>query len=112
MRVQAETKAAEAVQVYDKFMTESEISLKLKHKEEVKLKLDKDDAEFKKEETIKDLNWEQEQLDEANKYFDYLKPNCLEIHVSYEERVARRKEEMAALKEAYAILDAKDGGET
>jgi len=31
----------------------------------------------------------------------------LEVHVSYEERVARRKEEIDALKEAYEILDKK-----
>jgi len=43
----------------------------------------------------------------ATQYFEYLKPNCLEVHVSWEERVAKCKEEIAALKEAYAIIDKK-----
>merc|ERR1719211_799619 len=109
MRLEAETKAAEAQaqREYDQFMNDSEAAKLAKHNEEVKLRLEKDQAEFEKDQKEKDLQWQQEQLAKANEYLEYLKPNCVQIHVSYEERVARREEEIAALKEAYAILDSK-----
>jgi len=109
LRLQAETEAAEkaAASEYSEFIELSQVSKKKKHDEEFKLKLDKDQAEFEKEETIKDLRSTEEELAMATQYFEYLKPNCLEVHVSWEERVAKRKEEIAALKEAYAIIDKK-----
>mmetsp|Transcript_48385 Transcript_48385/g.155987 ORF Transcript_48385/g.155987 Transcript_48385/m.155987 type:complete len:660 (-) Transcript_48385:57-2036(-) len=109
LRLQAETEAAEkaAATEYAEFMEISQVSKKQKHEEEFKLKLDKDQAEFEKEETIKDLRSTEEELGRANQYFEYLKPSCLQVHVSWEERVAKRKEEIAALKEAYAIIDKK-----
>jgi len=108
-RLRAETEAAEstAARDYDKLMTESTASKKQKHEQEVQLRLDKDQTEYEHSETNKDLVATQEELDRANKYFEYLKPNCLEVHVNWEERVARRKEEIEALKEAYDILDQK-----
>merc|ERR1712060_209153 len=104
-RLEADTKAAEAqaAKEYAEFMADAKASKLAKHNAEVKLRLEKDQTEFEKGET-------EEQLALAKKYFEYLKPNCLEIHVSYEERVARRKEEIAALKEAYGILDSKKLG--
>lgn len=108
-RLRAETEAAEnmAARDYDRLMTESTASKKQKHEQEVKLRLDKDQTEYEHSETAKDLTATQEELDRANTYFEYLKPDCLEVHVNWEERVARRKEEIAALKEAYEILDQK-----
>merc|ERR1740138_1255818 len=109
MRLEADTKAAEtqAAKEYDEFMTESETTKKRKHAEEVQMKLDKDQAEFDKSELQKDLAAEQADLDAANKYYAELKPQCLQVHVSWEERVARREEELAALNEAYSILSQK-----
>jgi len=111
MRLEADTKAAEAqaANEYDTFMSESEASEKKKHEEEVKLKLDKDQSEFNKGELEKDLAAEQSELDAASKYYAELKPQCLEVHVSYEERVQKREEELAALNEAYEILSQKSG---
>merc|ERR1712187_514627 len=108
-RLEADTKAAEAqaAKEYDEFMTDAKASKLAKHNAEVKLRLEKDQAEFDKGETKKELASNEEQLALAKKYFEYLRPNCLEIHVSYEERVQRRKEEIAALKDAYAILNSK-----
>merc|ERR1719360_386925 len=108
-RLRAETEAAEiaAAREYDSLMRVSSASKKAKHEQEVKLRLDKDQTEYEHSETAKDLSATQEELDRANKYFKYLKPNCLEVHVNWDERVARRKEEIAALKEAYSILDQK-----
>merc|ERR1740121_3606440 len=109
MRLEADTKMAEsqAAQEYDAFMTESTATKKRKHAEEVQMKLDKDQSEFDKSELQKDLAAEQADLDAANKYFAELKPQCLQVPVSYEERVQKREEELAALNEAYDILSQK-----
>jgi len=109
MRLEADTSAAEtqAAKEYDEFMTESEATKKRKHAEEVQTKLDKDQSEFDKSELQKDLAAEQADLDAASKYYAELKPQCLQVHVSWEERVARREEELAALNEAYSILSQK-----
>jgi len=108
-RLYADTKAAEssAASEYATFMDDSKSSSKAKHDLEFKTSLEKDQKEFEKEQTTKDLNANQAELDKALEYQAHLKPVCLEVHVSYEERVARRKEEIEALKEAYKILDQK-----
>jgi len=108
-RLFAETKASEesAATEYASFMKEATASKKAKHDLEFKTSLEKDQAEFEKSQTTKDLEATQEELDRALDYQQYLKPVCLEVHVSYEERVARRKEEIEALKQAYEILDKK-----
>merc|ERR1719506_1578661 len=106
-RLDADTTADErtAASEYASFMAESKADKKAKHDAEFKLSLEKDQAEFEKGELEKDLALVQDELDKAIEYFEYLKPSCLEVHVSYEERVAKRKEEIEALKEAYSILD-------
>mmetsp|Transcript_8382 Transcript_8382/g.24077 ORF Transcript_8382/g.24077 Transcript_8382/m.24077 type:complete len:681 (-) Transcript_8382:90-2132(-) len=108
-RLRAETEASEkaAVAEYDAFMEESTTSKKQKHEEEVKLRLEKDQAEFEMSRTEKNLRATEEELAKANKYFEYLKPSCLEVHVNWEERVAKRNEEIEALKQAWNILDQK-----
>jgi hypothetical protein len=55
----------------------------------------------------KDLESTQAELDKALEYQQNLKPVCLEVHVSFEERAAARQAEIAALKEAYGVLDQK-----
>jgi hypothetical protein len=109
MRLETETKAAESTSqhVYDSFMYEAKASKELKHNSEVSLRLQKDQAKFDKSQLNKDLAATEEELKRAIDYYGDLKPMCVEIHVDYEERVARRKEELAALNEAYTILEAK-----
>jgi len=46
----------------------------------------------------------QEQLDAAMKYYEQLKPSCVDAGLSYEDRVAKRNEEVQSLKEALKIL--------
>mmetsp|Transcript_12027 Transcript_12027/g.22472 ORF Transcript_12027/g.22472 Transcript_12027/m.22472 type:complete len:667 (+) Transcript_12027:91-2091(+) len=106
-RLETETTANEkqAASEYAEFMSEAKASAKAKHDLEFKLSLDLDKLEFKKMNTQKDLDGVQVELDKANEYYGYLTPQCTTIHVSYEERVAKRKEEIEALKQAYGILD-------
>jgi len=105
-RLYADTKAAEsaAATEYSSFMSDAKASVKAKHDLEYKTSLEKDQKEFEKAQTTKDLIANQKELDKALAYKEYLKPVCLEVHVSYEERVARRKEEIESLKEALKIL--------
>mmetsp|Transcript_47420 Transcript_47420/g.106671 ORF Transcript_47420/g.106671 Transcript_47420/m.106671 type:complete len:665 (-) Transcript_47420:114-2108(-) len=109
LRLESDTETAEqqASREYDEFTSASKADKKAKHEREVKLRLDKDQAEFEKGELKKDLAANEAELQKANVYYDHLKPTCLEVHVNYAERTAKRKEELAALKEAYKILDAK-----
>merc|ERR1719161_3334410 len=44
------------------------------------------------------------ELDAAMEYYEKLKPSCVDAGESYEERVARREEEIQSLKEALKIL--------
>mmetsp|Transcript_22564 Transcript_22564/g.69924 ORF Transcript_22564/g.69924 Transcript_22564/m.69924 type:complete len:673 (-) Transcript_22564:163-2181(-) len=108
-RVEASTRASEtqAAEEYKSFMEEAEEDIKLKHEAEFKLGLKKDQAEFEHEQLQKDLDATQEQLKMANQYYEELKPQCLTTHVSFEERAAKRQEEIDALKEAYNVLDSK-----
>merc|ERR1711937_701735 len=104
VRLEAETKAAAE---YDVFMRDAKADKEAKHKEEFKTKLEKDQTEFDKDNTNKLLEGTNEELAKANLHYEELKPECVEVKVSYEDRVAARKAEIAALKDAYAILDQK-----
>ena len=106
-RVEADTTAAEnqAASQYDQFMEDAKADTKAKHDSEFQLGLDKDQAEYEQEQAQKDLDSTQKQLDSANAYFAELKPQCVEVQVSFAERVKMRNEEIAALKEAYKALN-------
>merc|ERR1712238_452283 len=110
-RLKADTQSEEhaAAAEFDTLMKDSEVSKKQKHDSEVQLKLDKDQREFEKSQTDKDLKATHAELQDANDYFEELKPSCVKVHVSFEERMAGRKAELEALKEAYSILDQQKG---
>jgi hypothetical protein len=107
-RLEAETTADEnqAQNEYDEFMSDSKADAKAKHDEEFKKELLKDKKEHALKGKKEDLEGTQAELDAALQYYAELKPQCLEVHVSYEERVAKRKEEIEALKQAYEMLNA------
>jgi len=106
-RLEAETTADEtqATNEYDQFMSDSKADAKAKHDEEFSKELKKDQKEHELKGKKEDLEGTQAELDAALKYYADLKPQCLEVHVSYEERVAKRKEEIEALKQAYEMLN-------
>jgi len=56
----------------------------------------------------RDLEGTQKELDASLSYYDKLKPSCVDSGASYEDRVARRKEEIASLQEALKILNGED----
>merc|ERR1719375_250227 len=96
LRLDSDTSTAEQENAaeYETFVADATEDRDAKHKEEVQTKLDKDETEFKQSGTSKDLKAVQKELAKANKYYEYLKPQCLEVKVSYEERVAKRKQEI------------------
>jgi len=55
-----------------------------------------------------ELKLVQEELTKANAYFDKLKPTCVDVNLSFEERVKRRNEEIQSLKDALKILTGTD----
>jgi len=109
-RLESVTKASEASQQkeYDTFMTDSKTdkaakTTSIEHK--TAKKQDEEQALTTKNE---DLEGTQKELDAALAYFDKLKPSCVEAGVSYDDRVARRKEEIESLQEALRILNGED----
>jgi len=109
-RLEADTATAEeqAQAEYDKFMTDSEVDKAAKTQDIDHKTKKKQDATQKMEETKTDLAGTQEELDAALAYYEKLKPTCVDAGISYEDRVARRKEEIQSLQEALKILSGED----
>lgn len=99
---QAEKEAQEEFVEFER-MSKADISAK-----EMTLELDTQDLEATHN-TIKkkmgDLETAQSLLDDALKTLEDLKPMCIDTGMSYAERVAKREEEIAALKKAMCMLD-------
>lgn len=109
-RLEAETTAAEeaAQKEYDQFMTDSETDKAQKERDiEHKVKKKQDKSQFL-EEATKDREGTSKELDAALAYYDKLRPDCIETGISYEERVARRKEEIESLQTALSILNGEE----
>jgi len=109
-RLEAETKADEASsqKEYDDFMTDSEVDKAQKTKDIEHHTKKKQDQSQSLTEKQTDLEGTQKELDAALAYYDKLKPSCVDSGVSYEDRVAQRKEEIQSLQEALKILNGED----
>jgi len=109
-RLEADTKASEATaqKEYDEFMTTSKVDKAQKSTDIEHKTAKKQDQEQALTQKSEDLEGTQKELDAALAYFDKLKPSCVDSGVSYEDRVARRKEEIESLQEALKILNGED----
>jgi len=109
-RLEADTKASEesAQKEYDEFMTDSATDKSKKTTDSEHKAAKKQDESQTLTQVMEDLQGTQEELDAALAYFDKLKPSCVDAGVSYEERVARRKEEIESLQQALQVLNGKD----
>jgi len=106
-RLETETAAAEnqADKKYLTLMTSFMVDLAQKKKDVEHKNSQKQNQEHQLMERKTDLEGTQKELDAAMEYYDKLKPTCIDAGVSYDERVARRKEEIESLQEALRILD-------
>merc|ERR1719265_2613359 len=109
-RLETETSVAEdqAQAAYEKFMNESDEDVAVKeteveHKTNKKARIDETNRDLKKE-----LSLTQEELDAAMAYYEKLKPDCVDLGLSYEERKRMREEEIESLKQALQILSGED----
>merc|ERR1719316_1987111 len=109
-RLEAETKASEdqGQKEFDGFMSDSSVPCPQQGKD-IEHKTDKKQNEEQSvQEKTTDLESTQKELDAALAYYEKLKPSCVDAGVSYEDRVNRRKEEIASLQEALKILDGQE----
>merc|ERR550537_88380 len=109
-RLEAETNTAEseAAEQYQKFSDESAQDKAVKNMDIENKSKDRTTAEADLSDTKKDLEATQAELDAALAYFEKLKPSCVDMNLSYEDRVKQREEEIQSLNEALRILDGND----
>merc|ERR1712178_565238 len=109
-RLESETSAAEAEaqKQYDEFMSDSSVDKAQKTKDIEHKSGKKQNHEQALQEAKTDLDGTQKELDAALAYYEKLKPSCVDAGESYEDRVARRKEEIESLQEALRILNGED----
>merc|ERR1719399_660995 len=109
-RLETDTKAAEAEaqDAFDKFSSESAVNRAANAKDAEHKTTKKTNQESALTAKKADLEGTQKELDAALAYYDKLKPSCVDAGVSYEDRVARRKEEIESLQEALRILNGED----
>jgi len=109
-RLETETSAAEdaSQEEYDQFSADSKLDKTKKSADVHHKSSTKQDHEQALQEKTSDLHGTEKELDAAMAYFAKLKPTCVETGVSFEDRVARREEEMESLKTALRVLNNED----
>merc|ERR1719386_441608 len=105
LKADTESNEATAQQTYDDFMADSKKQLAVNDKEIEMLTNDKETSTADKMTDTKDLKATQDQLLAADRYYEKLKPTCVDSGVSYADRVKARAEEIQSLKEALKILE-------
>jgi len=93
---------------YQKFMTESGKSLAEKEMAHEQKTNQKDDAITELESADEDLRAQTDILKVSIRELLELKPTCVDTGMSYEERVARREDEIESLKKALCVLNAQE----
>merc|ERR550537_1750911 len=109
-RLESETTTAEdsAAKQYETFMNDSQVAKAQNTKDIEHRSGKKQNNEQMLQEAKTDLAGTQKELDAALEYYGKLKPSCVDAGESYEDRVARRKEEIDSLQQALSILEGED----
>merc|ERR1719313_360631 len=87
------------------FDRESKGSISTKETAKAQAESDLKETKIEIKEAMSDLTQSQKLVDDSVKAIEELKPACIDTGMSYEERVAKREEEIAALKTALCQLD-------
>jgi len=111
-RLESETKNSEnqGQKEFDEFMDDSRVDKAQKEKDQDHWSASLQNQKQALVETKKDFVGTQKELNAAEAYYEKLKPQCFAESAapSYEERVARRKEEVESLQEALRILQGEE----
>jgi len=105
-RLEAETTQSEESSKgeFTTFSNDSQLNRATKSKD-VEMKMEgKQQADSSATTDKNNLADTQSQFDAAMKYFEQLKPSCVDAGLDYDDRVARRNEEVQSLQEALKIL--------
>jgi len=105
-RLESETKTEETMNAnsYTEFKNDTEVDVAKKTQTVFGLEHNRQRTQGKLQSPKRDLRTTQAELDAANTYYEKLKPSCVDSGLSYEERVAKREEEIESLQEAFQIL--------
>jgi hypothetical protein len=95
----------EAHRSFVNFDRESKGSISTKETAKAQAESDLKATKIEIKEAMADLQASQKLVDDSVKAIEELKPACIDTGMSYEERVAKREEEIAALKTALCQLD-------
>jgi len=106
-RLESETSTAEdsSQASHEKFMNEALDDVALKSTEQEHKEGKRDSTTELNRNLKKELKLTNEELDAALKYYDELKPDCIDMGLSYADRKAQREEEIQSLKEALVMFD-------
>jgi len=109
-RLEAETVESEssAYKAQERFLAESSKDKAVKSADLDHNKKGLTTAESDLNDTTKDLQATQRELDAALHYYEKLKPSCVDSGVSFDDRTKRREEEIESLREALRILSGDD----
>jgi len=99
-----------AARAFAEFSTETKGSISGKETEKGQKEADHKNTVNEIDLTLEDMSKHQSLLDDTLKELASLKPACIDTGDSYEDRVKKREDEIAALKSAICILDS-DGAE-
>eukprot|EP00747_Dinoflagellata_sp_TGD_P135025 gnl/TRDRNA2_/TRDRNA2_175405_c0_seq2.p2 gnl/TRDRNA2_/TRDRNA2_175405_c0~~gnl/TRDRNA2_/TRDRNA2_175405_c0_seq2.p2 ORF type:complete len:141 (+),score=59.69 gnl/TRDRNA2_/TRDRNA2_175405_c0_seq2:59-424(+) len=108
LQMETEYEESEAQRAFEQFSADSAADKAAKEKEHRHKGFKKTRTVRAKNQATKDLEATQEELNAALEYFEKLKPSCVDTGLSYEDRVAKRKEEIVSLQEALKVLTGED----
>merc|ERR1719515_175166 len=104
--LESDTSAAEEVsqKAYEEFMADAKKNVAVKERKIEMDEVDKATSETTLLDATKDLKSMEDELLAADRYFEKIKPQCVEAGVTPEERTRQREAEIQSLKEALEIL--------
>merc|ERR1719310_847981 len=104
--LESDTSAAEEVsqKAYEEFMADAKKNVAVKERKIEMDEADKATSETTLLDATKDLKSTEDELLAADRYFEKIKPQCVEAGVTPEQRAAQRQAEIQSLKEALEIL--------